>query len=189
MILWQRDDVSICDKLRAQYIPLGKVYKTWKVSDLWWGKETNTKIRTTLITWSQEVTCQIENLISPFLQVYTIRLYLYYIPITPKFAGRWLMVTGIHPWSHMTLWLCNLARSHEKFNTQYLFRNVLGTQVWLEKGLHPEMQMTIDHLRFVMLNLYKFVTLNLYKIDTTIDKHDFNFIIWTNGLENTFNTK
>ena len=51
------------------------------------------------------------------------------------------------------------------------------------------MQMTIDHLRFVMLNLYKFVMLNLYKIDTTIDKHDFNFIIWTNGLENTFNTK
>ena len=49
--------------------------------------------------------------------------------------------------------------------------------------------MTIDHLSFVMLNLYKFVMLNLYKIDTTIDKHDFNFIIWTNDLENTFNTK
>ena len=31
--------------------------------------------------------------------------------------------------------------------------------------------------------------LNLQKIDTAIDKYDANFIIETNDLENTFNTK
>ena len=70
----------------------------------------------------------------------------------------------------MTLWLCSLARSHEKFKTQYFFfRKAYGTQVWLVKGLHPEEQMTIDHLNFAMLNLYE--------IDTTMDMHDANFII------------
>ena len=34
-----------------------------------------------------------------------------------------------------------------------------------------------------------FVMLNLYKIDNAIDKYDANFIILTNDLENTFNTK
>ena len=33
--------------------------------------------------------------------------------IPPDLAGRWLMVTGSHPWSHMSL--CSVARSHEKF--------------------------------------------------------------------------
>ena len=40
--------------------------------------------------------------------------------------------------------------------------------------------MTIDHLTFV--------TLNFYKIDTAIDKYYPNFIVFINGLENTFNT-
>ena len=52
---------------------------------------------------------------------------------------------------------------------------------WQVKVLHPEKQMIIDHLSFVMLNFYN--------IDTAIDKYDANFIIKTNGLENTFNTK
>ena len=41
--------------------------------------------------------------------------------------------------------------------------------------------MTIDHLSFA--------TLNLSEIDSVIDKYDAKFIIWTNDLENTFNTK
>ena len=90
--------------------------------------------------------------------------------IPPELAGRWLMVTASHPWSHMTFWLCSLARSHEKFKTQYLlFHKTYGHQVWLVKGPYPENQMIIDHLSFVMLNLYE--------IDSAIDKHDANFII------------
>ena len=60
------------------------------------------------------------------------------------------------------------------------FRKTYGPQAWQVKWLHPEKQMTIDYLSFVMLNLYK--------IDNAIDKCDGDFMILTNGLENTFNT-
>ena len=47
-----------------------------------------------LITWSREVTWQIETLISPLLQ-----------GLWPPSMGGWgLLVSGTHLWSHMILW-------------------------------------------------------------------------------------
>ena len=61
-------------------------------------------------------------------------------------------------------------RRETHYNVQYLlFPKTYEPKVWLLKGRHPRKQMTIDHLNFVMLNLYK--------TDTTIDKHDAHFII------------
>ena len=42
----------------------------------------------------------------------------------------------------------------------------------------------MKHLLFLSL-----VKLNFHKIDTAMDKYDANFMIQTNDLENTFNTK
>ena len=147
MILWQRGDVWwVCNKLKAQYILFGKVYgyKTWKVSGLWWGKGTKPKKKNSFRR------CMIAKIFrmlthgeaTPIINMYNsdhvitrsyvsnwkLNISFSTASIAPELAGRWLMVTGSHPWSHVTIWLWSL------------------------------------------------VMLNLYKNDTTIDKHDTNFI-------------
>ena len=50
-------------------------------------------------------------------------------PIPPDLTGWRRMVTGSHPWSHTSLWLCGLAKSHEKFKTYYpVFCKVYGSK-------------------------------------------------------------
>ena len=65
------------------------------------------KLCDSLITGSQEITRWTENIIATVLQGLW----------APNLAGWWLMVTGSHPWGHMTTWLRTLARLHEKFIT------------------------------------------------------------------------
>ena len=67
------------------------------ISDgFWWGKLTHND---PLVTWSCEVTWQIENLISSLPQTLW----------PPNMVGWELMVRGTHLWSHMILWQRNTS--------------------------------------------------------------------------------
>ena len=69
MSLRPRGHLRSRDKLKTNYFFLQKTYghQALQGVDLWWGQP-KMKLHDYLITWSQGIMCQIENIIYPLLQ-------------------------------------------------------------------------------------------------------------------------
>ena len=120
MTLWPRGYVRSHDKRKATYFFLRKTYshQTLQGADMC-GEAKPTEVawlfdhmikRGRVSNWNHNV--------SSFSFLWP-----------PDLTEWWLMVTGIHPWSHMTPWIRSLGRSREKFKTSYLlFSKAHGPQ-------------------------------------------------------------
>ena len=170
MTLWPRGHMMSRDKSKIKYLLLCKSSgrQTWQSGHLWWRKLTHND---PLITWSREVTWQIENLISPLPQ-----------GLSPPNMAVWgLMVRGTYLWIHMTFWqrgelawghVTNWKQNRRRMATKFFRVLTYGEQKLMMKSHCSDPVIIRSHVLNWKLNIlfYKAYTIRVGRVVTYGDR-------------------